>query len=463
MKRYVILCILLSATLFAYSQTMMVESFRLLENDLTANTYGTMERDQNGDVAALIKVVTLEKGFVFDGGMLGIVKTVQKAGEIWVYVPYGLQRITIAHPDFGVLRDYYFPITIDKARSYELMLNVVRTEREIQEVDVTANVNVTFENAMYTSEIYLNGIRLARGSWKGSIAATTYLIEVREKGYKTYSTVVTFSPEEQNRVIELPQLELITGTISVTSEPEGAKVIMDGISKGSTPLMIENVHLGVHDVELRQKGYFPYKTTISFTDDQTFQKIDATLEERIFLLKNGLYVGASYQKGNITGIDLHAGFYLRNINLEVGLIETPSVSKGTVYWVTPSESWQGSSIQLDYCYYPARIIKGNIGYGLTMKGNWRLTPQLGIALYSIKGERISVNDEYADQMSYTLSGSATIRLEYSPVRHISLMIAPSYSFPVVKGDLASYLDDNTGYIRQWCRGISVNVGVDLYF
>ena len=66
-------------------QNISVSSFKLIENDLTANTTGTMESDQNGETAALIKVVTSETGFSFDGGMVGIVKTKQEVGEIWVY------------------------------------------------------------------------------------------------------------------------------------------------------------------------------------------------------------------------------------------------------------------------------------------------------------------------------------------------------------------------------------------
>ena len=69
------------------AQNLAVKGFRLLENDLTANTHGTSKSDQNGETAALIKIVTPESGFNFDGGSLGIVETQQKVGEIWVYVP----------------------------------------------------------------------------------------------------------------------------------------------------------------------------------------------------------------------------------------------------------------------------------------------------------------------------------------------------------------------------------------
>ena len=108
----------------AWSQNMRVVSFRLLENDMTANRHGTSVQDENGETAALIKMVTTETGFVFDGGSLGIVKTVQKPGEWWVYVPRHAQRITISHPSFGALRSYVYPVPIEGGRTYEMLLDL---------------------------------------------------------------------------------------------------------------------------------------------------------------------------------------------------------------------------------------------------------------------------------------------------------------------------------------------------
>lgn len=76
------------------AQSISVKSFSLLDTDLTANTAGTIEKDQNGETAALIKVVTTQTGFTFDGGVLGIVKTKQTPGEVWVYIPKGSKKST---------------------------------------------------------------------------------------------------------------------------------------------------------------------------------------------------------------------------------------------------------------------------------------------------------------------------------------------------------------------------------
>lgn len=70
----------------ALSQQISVESFTPLENDLTANTAGTMKKDQNGKTCALIKVVTSEKGFNFDVGILGVVLLQNRKWEKFGYM-----------------------------------------------------------------------------------------------------------------------------------------------------------------------------------------------------------------------------------------------------------------------------------------------------------------------------------------------------------------------------------------
>ena len=89
--------------------------------------------DQNGEVAALIKVVTPETGFVFEGGTLGIVGTQQRVSEIWVWVPRASRKITILHQQLGQLRDYRFPVEIEADRTYEMVLTTAKVETIVKE------------------------------------------------------------------------------------------------------------------------------------------------------------------------------------------------------------------------------------------------------------------------------------------------------------------------------------------
>ena len=124
-KILLLICsILITGILPVMADGISVISFKLLDTDLTANTRGTQKLDQNGEKAALIKIVTPERGFLFNGGSLGIVGTEEKAGEIWLYVPPRAQKITITHEVFGVLRDYFYPVSVQGGRTYEMLLDI---------------------------------------------------------------------------------------------------------------------------------------------------------------------------------------------------------------------------------------------------------------------------------------------------------------------------------------------------
>ena len=75
MKKILFTFILCLVTLFSMAQSMSVASFEYDEKDLTANTAGTIVRDQNDEKCALIRIQTTAKGFSFDVGALGVTKT----------------------------------------------------------------------------------------------------------------------------------------------------------------------------------------------------------------------------------------------------------------------------------------------------------------------------------------------------------------------------------------------------
>lgn len=227
LTRYkILILILLIASVRVSAQTLSVESFKLLPNDLTANTYGTQERDQNGDVAALIKMVTSETGFVFDGGMMGIVKTEQKTGEVWIYVPHGLQRITISHQQLGVLRDYYFPVPIEKARTYELRLVSARV-RTVVEEELSAQY-VTFSVDPKNAMVYIDGTAYLPqndGTVSQLLSYGNHEYRVELPGYKTESGVVQVGRE---KVVKEIKMQSSKATITlVCAMPEADIYIND--------------------------------------------------------------------------------------------------------------------------------------------------------------------------------------------------------------------------------------------
>ncbi|MBR4997687.1 MAG: PEGA domain-containing protein [Bacteroidaceae bacterium] len=267
-KKILLFIILVLPTL-GNAQNVSVASFKQLENDLTANTTGTMERDQNGEVAALIKVVTTEQGFVFDGGMTGIVKTKQEVGEVWVYVPQGIKRITIQHNQLGVLRDYYFPIAIEKARTYEMVLTTGKVETIVKRT--AGKQYVTFKVAPLNAVVELDDMLLdvdGNGYVEKSVHYGTHSYRVSCTNYHTEAGQIVVSEKEKAEVNVTLRPNFGWIDFKGADEYHGAQVYVDNERIGQLPLRSGTIKSGVHQVKIMKPLYKPYETKVTVTDNE---------------------------------------------------------------------------------------------------------------------------------------------------------------------------------------------------
>ena len=113
------LIIFLAGVSDADAQRFSVSSFRQLPNDVSA--FINPVRDLNDEDCGLLKIIASED-FAFSTP-LGIVKREDKVGEIWLYLPRGSKKITIKHPEWGVMRDYAFPDRIVSHMTYEMRID----------------------------------------------------------------------------------------------------------------------------------------------------------------------------------------------------------------------------------------------------------------------------------------------------------------------------------------------------
>ena len=180
MKKFLIyISLMLLCPALSSGQVFSVKDFFLAETDLTANTPGTIVKDQNGAVCALIKVETTLDDYAFDVGSLGVTKTLRQGGEIWVYVPFGVRRMTISHPDMGVIRDFVFPINIEKGRTYILKLNASLGNRVY---DSSRKQKMRLEVSPADAQVEINGM---------SIPANSNGIYDQEYSFGIYDVIVS--------------------------------------------------------------------------------------------------------------------------------------------------------------------------------------------------------------------------------------------------------------------------------
>ncbi len=285
MKRssFIILTILIFANSFA--QSISISSFKLLETDLTANTAGTIEKDQNGETAALIKVVTTQTGFTFDGGALGIVKTKQTPGEVWVYIPKGSKKISIKHPQLGVLRDYYFPIAIEAARTYEMVL-VTGEVKTIIKQDLGAQYLVmTIEPANALVHIDDKEIAPNNGVISKLFDYGKHTYTISAPLYHTEAGVFEISSNKCEMNIKLkPNYGIVA--ISTTPE-EGASVFLDNDIEpiGITPMNTRKLSQGEHSFKVQKNGYLSQVEKYNVIGDGSIQQLSISMKQNFGILK----------------------------------------------------------------------------------------------------------------------------------------------------------------------------------
>jgi hypothetical protein len=119
------------------------------------------------------------------------------------------------------------------------------------------------------ASVTLDGNPVGQTPYSGSlklnnIATGTHTVSLSLAGYAPYTTQVTVSPNtvtEVNPILKSSAPASGTGSISVSSTPTGANVLLDNNFIGVTPLNLNGVAVGSHTVTIQMSGYQEYSVT----------------------------------------------------------------------------------------------------------------------------------------------------------------------------------------------------------
>jgi uncharacterized membrane protein len=85
-----------------------------------------------------------------------------------------------------------------------------------------------------------------------------YQIKVSKEGYHDWSQAIRVRSNVTKRVFATLEPIPRTGSISVNSSPRHARVFVDGIERGATPLTIIDIDAGWHQVVIIKERYRAY-------------------------------------------------------------------------------------------------------------------------------------------------------------------------------------------------------------
>ncbi len=490
------------------AQNMNVESFRALENDLTAITNGTTEVDQNGNVAALIKIVVSGTGFTFDVGSMGIVRTRQMGGEWWVYVPMGVQRITINHPQYGVLRNYYFEIPIEGARTYEMVLNpgvgrymnivssqsgsvvmvdgdtigttpitqyymvygdhriVAQKDKMYGEVRVNVTeesqpaISIDMEDQSYlynqvrvrvadNAEIWYNGQRQGVGTWSTELMAGKYVVETKKFNCSDATTIIEVEQGGRN-IFDVTAPEPYSGYL-LLHVPQPKVTITDRNVGSLTPDNQEKLRVGSHTVTFTRPGYIDLEKEYEITRDAITMDT-VRLEHFPFIRKNQFYLGGGATISQMPSALVIIGGTLYNVDLEL------SYSLGLTS--TKTISWYKS----DNSFYSKMKYKENkmgvrLGYQVRISSRLSITPQVGMTMATLSGTCVSGTGQLGNGASGTFL-TVGGKLFIFPTKHLALFVRPEYMAAVGENKSYSTVYDKCGLTQG---GFAASAGFTVNF
>ena len=479
------------------AQNIKVTKFELLENDLTANTHGTEKLDQNGEKAALIKIQAPEHGFTFDGGSLGIVASEEHESEIWLYVPRRAKKLTIQHKDYGVLREYYYTVPVEGARTYEMYLDIgigryVTITSEMAnstiyvdgEVVGQSPVNHKYlnygrhtvralkdrfegeETFMLTTEdpdqlrlvnvpqrdmsdhfgdvtvkvdnraeIWFEGKTVGIGTWTTQLREGKYTVETRKVDCDPEQTSFMVTAQKQNNIEAIPPTPH-TGRLHLYTRPRDVSAVYNG----STPVDLTEVQtlpVGTYQIDLSRKGYVG-KSGLEYKVKHNETTLDTITLDRVKYVKPmAFYFGAGYTARQLGGVTALAGVTYENFDLMASYTFGMN-SSAEVPWYTTD----GNDTYLSSMTYKRSTIAVRLGYQFVLTERLGITPQVGFEVEQLSAKVSDGTNSYGDGATANCA-SVGAKLVFAPMQRVYLFANPAFSVAVSKDDNFTRISDNS--------------------
>ncbi|RGS36093.1 PEGA domain-containing protein [Bacteroides cellulosilyticus] len=374
-KLLLVISLFFAATATKAQNKIQVTSFNRMETDVTARITAP-QRDQNGEVCALIRIVTTEKDLMFEPDALGIVSRENKPGEIWLYIPRGARRISIMHDKFGVLRNYFYPDIIEKATVYEMEIQI---GDGTQQTPTNTNTQlIVMRPDPATADIYIDDEKVPteNGLFTATMKKGTHTYRVESPMYAPEAGIIDLGSEQKIMSVTLkPRF----GYLEIFSLPEqDAKVFINNELAGQTPYKSDRMPLQEYRIRIEKDFFFPMDSTVTIfagkTSSLTF-KMKSTIKpkepRRTLVMAEVGYHPSQISFGAMVGIVSKNGAYLRfrsdfgSASTELECDDTGALSNGagTPYYKEGVTTKARMSITAGYLRQIIKPLYAYIGAG----------------------------------------------------------------------------------------------------
>ncbi len=135
---------------------------------------------------------------------------------------------------------------------------------------------LTVNTAPSGASVYLDGILRGQSPLTISTNPGTHSVKISLAGYKTMVVTVNLRSGERRSLSYTLQRVAQYGTLKVSSNPQGAKVYIDGTYRGVTPISISSLRAGTHEVKVIKSGYQAWRENV-YVGPNDIARVYATL------------------------------------------------------------------------------------------------------------------------------------------------------------------------------------------
>ena len=279
MKKSLLFLLFVLQTIAALSQKLQVESFKITESDISAQTQP--RKDLNDRNCALVKVQFVGAISEVEGNV--VKPLVNHGNETWVYMPQGSRQlklltqsylpVMVTFADYGVEK-------LESNRTYVLVL--VKPSVQNEPVDAGGNfyaISVLPKDAKVTVDGVLQESS-SDGEYSAMLPYGTHTYKVEAGGYISKSG--SFSVSSGDMAPISVSLVSALAAVSVTCPTPAVSLYVDKKSVGNVPWS-GSLKEGMHLIEVKKNGYRSQQKTIQLSQQK---KLDVVFGELVAILGN---------------------------------------------------------------------------------------------------------------------------------------------------------------------------------
>lgn len=371
--------------------------------------------------------ITIEKTLRPAYGYLNV--TTEPEPDATVYInnqkvgttPYKSDKLQSGTYTVRVLKDSFKPVE----KTYEVTDNNT-TEAVIDMSSNMAKVSIICDDQ---ADIYLDNKFLAKGTWNGTLSSGMHLFEAKRDKHETTTLSKNLMPGEEVEIL-LDEPKPICGMLDVNCSPIKTNVYVDGKIYGTTPMIIQDLIIGEHEIKLEKEGYTTITKNVVIEENQMVSvketltqahtkiktKSESQVKKESFAMLNYAYsfapqssVGLTYGQVAKFGwyVSAMSGFAFNALSAEMECDETGSVD-GNMPFYSGEMTSSRLSLTAGVMYRVAEplALKLGAGYGMNVLA-WETTDG-----QYVKNNGYTVNGVDIDAGVQLLLGKITASVDF---------------------------------------------------